>query len=203
MQICWAALKMTKDTPGHWPNQFHGYCANTTYPEYYYNQEHTVNICSEETVRSWWREPSERKLFLSPTTPCLCQVQIQEAAERGPRRILPKMYLSSVCWRTIALKAKPVAIENSALLPQRQEPHFCLKHAHFGAHPEYMWCQNRLEFTWMEPVIIPEGQGTGTRWTGSTWVLLDVRRGCAGLRGRSPRQGWPNSSWPESFQSCD
>lgn len=29
-----------------------------------------------------------------------------------------------------------MAIENSALLPQRQEPRFCLKHAHFGAHPE-------------------------------------------------------------------
>ena len=88
-QVCWAVSKMTKDTPGHWPNQFQGYCAKTTYPEYCYHQEHTVNIYSEGTVRSWQSEPSERKLFLSPTPPRLCQVQSQEAAERGPKEDSP------------------------------------------------------------------------------------------------------------------
>ena len=49
-----------------------------------------------------------------------------------------KCTLAQSVERTIALKAKPVAIKNSALLPHRQEPHFSLKHAHFGAHPEHV-----------------------------------------------------------------
>ena len=81
-----------------------------------------------------------------------------------------------------------MAIENSALLPQRQEPRFCLKHAHFAAHPEYVM-QNQIRIHLNGVSHDPRRAGHGDQGAGSTCALLDVRRGCARLRGGSQRQG--------------
>lgn len=160
----------------HWRNQIQGYCAKTTYPEYYWNQEHTVNIYSEETVRSWQSKPTERK-HSSHTHHAFAKFRSKRLRKEVLRRTLTKNTLAQFAERkktkqNMAVNAEPVSIENSTLFSQRQKPaHFCLKPT---LEPtQHMWPKNRFEFSWMESVILPEGQGTRTRWVGSTWVLLD------------------------------
>lgn len=128
---------MTKDTPGALTKPVSGilcknYLSRVLLPSRTHSKYLLWGNC--EILTKWTLR--ENFSFRTPPAP------LPSSESRGCRRGLGgfslKYTLAQSVERTIAVKAKPVAIENSALFASKARIPFCLKHAHFGAHPEYV-----------------------------------------------------------------